>query len=153
MTDLELRIPPPVIALACLIDMWLLAWLIPVGHYQLARQELLVAVPLLLGLLLPLAGWWQFYQAHTTIDPRNPSASRNLVTGGIYRLTRNPMYLGFALLLVAWGNWLEHLWAWLMLPVYVGYLTRYQIKPEERLLRDKFGATYDAYCQRVRRWL
>lgn len=107
----------------------------------------------LLGLACDLAGLIAFRQAHTTINPLHPERSAVLVTGGIYRLTRNPMYVGLSLLLAAWAVWLGSLWATLMLPLCMAYLTRFQIQPEEAILREKFGTAYVDYCRRVRRWL
>ena len=76
-----------------------------------------------------------------------------MVRHGIYRFTRNPMYLGQLLQLVAWAFWLENLLAFAVLPAYIAYLTRFQIIPEERILSARFGASYAAYQQRVRRWV
>jgi protein-S-isoprenylcysteine O-methyltransferase Ste14 len=87
------------------------------------------------------------------VDPTRPDHASTIVTAGIYSLTRNPMYLGFLLILAAWAAWLGNLPACLALPVFVKYMNRFQILPEERFLGGKFGAAYDAYRLRVRRWL
>lgn len=105
------------------------------------------------GAAFCLAGVAAFRQARTTVNPTTPATSSALVVSGIYRWTRNPMYLGFALLLLAFAVWLSKLSALLLVPVFMGYLQRFQIRPEEQALRARFGASFDAYCQRVRRWL
>jgi protein-S-isoprenylcysteine O-methyltransferase Ste14 len=76
-----------------------------------------------------------------------------MVTSGVYRHTRNPMYLGMLCLLGAWAAWLGNAAALLGLPAFVAYMNRFQIAPEERALAQRFGAAFDAYAARVRRWL
>ena len=76
-----------------------------------------------------------------------------MVTDGIYRYSRNPMYLGMALLLAAWALWLGNAAAWLGIVLFVALINRYQIRPEERILAAKFGDDYHSYCRRTRRWL
>ena len=100
-----------------------------------------------------LAGVIEFRRARTTVDPTRPEHSSAIVSGGIYSLTRNPMYLGFLLILAAWAAWLGNLPACLALLAFVQYMNRFQIAPEERVLGARFGAPYEAYRQRVRRWL
>jgi protein-S-isoprenylcysteine O-methyltransferase Ste14 len=82
-----------------------------------------------------------------------PDASSAIVTGSVYRLSRNPMYLGFLLVLAAWAMFLSSLAAALVLPGFVGYMNRFQIVPEEQVLLKKFGPAYAQYMSRVRRWL
>jgi len=110
-------------------------------------------VIVMMGAVLALAGALAFRQARTTVDPMHPAAATTLVIRGIYRHTRNPMYLGFLFALLAWALYLAKLSAFAILLLFVGYLTVFQIKPEERALRDRFGADFDAYATRVRRWL
>lgn len=106
-----------------------------------------------LSALVAIAAFAGFWQARTTINPLQPDRASVLVTHGIYRFTRNPMYLSLLLLLVAYASQLGT-WAAFAGPVaYVAYITRFQILPEERVLLSKFGAEYDAYRRRVRRWL
>jgi protein-S-isoprenylcysteine O-methyltransferase Ste14 len=76
-----------------------------------------------------------------------------MVRSGIYRHTRNPMYLGMLLVLAAWAVWLASPAAFAVLPVFLLYLNRYQIEPEERILAGLFGGEFDAYRRSVRRWL
>jgi protein-S-isoprenylcysteine O-methyltransferase Ste14 len=93
----------------------------------------------------------RFWRAHTSILPFRPSTT--LVQGGAYRVTRNPMYLGFALVTVASGLLFDSLWPIVLLPPVLYLVQRLVILPEERYLRRRFGAEYDAYTTRVRRWL
>lgn len=114
----------------------------------------LVALPLIgAGLLFVLAGGISFRRARTTVNPLKPEAASALVTSGIYRYTRNPMYVGFALWLLAWGLYLASPLVLLGVLGFVLYMNRLQIAPEERALGRLFGADFAAYRQRVRRWL
>ena len=87
------------------------------------------------------------------MNPTKPGATSSLVTGGVFRLTRNPMYLSLVLYLLAWAVYLSNWLALLLVPLFVLYLDRFQIKPEERALSALFGPEYASYQARVRRWL
>ncbi|MBS0396154.1 MAG: isoprenylcysteine carboxylmethyltransferase family protein [Proteobacteria bacterium] len=113
----------------------------------------LAAVPGLLAILLVASALRRFRAAGTTVNPLDPDAASHLVTGGVYRWTRNPMYLGLLLLLAAWALWMRSAAPWVVLPLFVGFLTVAQIRPEEAALQRRFGEAYDAYRARVRRWL
>ena len=110
-----------------------------------------VATVLLLGGLVGLAGLVTFLRAQTSPNPRRPAA--RLVTGGPYRFTRNPMYLGFTFLYLGASAWMNSLWPVLLLPVVLIVMQRGVIAREEAYLERRFGAEYRAYRGRVRRWL
>lgn len=114
---------------------------------------MLATLPALLGAALGVAGIWAFVRAKTTADPRRPHRATTLVTSGIYRYTRNPMYLGILLILAGWALYLGNLLSGLFLVVFVAYMTRYQIIPEERLLLENFGDEFNNYRAAVRRWV
>ena len=155
---LELKIPPPVIALLAAGLMWWLARYQGAGTSGLTAADrplagLVAALLAGIGIGIALAGVHVFRRARTTIHPTRPQETTSLVTSGVYRWTRNPMYLGMLLVLLGWGL---HLGSALTLvgPVaFSGYLTRFQIVPEERALRILFGQTFDNYRAKVRRWL
>jgi len=151
-SGLALKIPPLVLVALAAAAMWFLpaiAVLPRLGPWHVALCTALA----LLGVAVCLAGVLAFRQARTTVDPMRPAAATSLVVRGIYHYTRNPMYLGFLLVLLAWALYLTKLSAFLILPVFIGYLTVFQIKPEEVALRGRFGADFDTYAVRVRRWL
>lgn len=106
-----------------------------------------------LGLAAALAGVTEFRRAQTTVDPTDPSKSSSVVTGGIYRFTRNPMYVGFLLIVVGWAVYLANPWAFLGPVAFVLYMNRFQIEPEERILKERFGAPFEQYLRSVRRWI
>jgi len=150
---LEHRIPPPLIGALAGLAMWLLA---PVGPAMpLAPTTRLVLAALLVAasLSFDLLGLLAFRASRTTINPLAPQRASVLVTGGVYRITRNPMYVGLCGLLLAWAVHLGSLSALIGPAACVWYITRFQIVPEERALRHLFGEEYARYTERVRRWL
>jgi protein-S-isoprenylcysteine O-methyltransferase Ste14 len=150
---LELRVPPPVVGLLVAAAMWGLApWGLPMAWPPGLRMGAAVVL-VALGLVLDMSGLVAFVRRHTTINPLRPANSSALVTGGVYRFTRNPMYLGMACLLSAWAVWLGSLAGFAGPLVFVLYITRFQIRPEERILGGLFGPAYTDYCARVRRWI
>lgn len=157
MSKLELKIPPPLVAAITAGAMWAAAqWIgfnglfagVPPGWRMTAA--LLVA---LIGLGFDLTGVLGFIRAKTTVNPLKPERSAALVTSGIYRVTRNPMYVGMALILLAWAIYLGSGIALLGPLAFALYVTRFQIQPEERVLALRFGTDFAGYCARVRRWL
>jgi protein-S-isoprenylcysteine O-methyltransferase Ste14 len=150
---LELRIPPPVVALIFAGAMAVCAQALPMLSVPFPRHGALAFAVALLGFGIDVVAVVSFLQARTTINPTTPDATRSLVTSGIYSVTRNPMYVGLTLLLTAWGLYLSNALALGLVAGFVTYLTHCQIRPEERILREKFGSGYDNYTRRVRRWI
>ncbi len=153
MHGLENRIPPPLVAALFGLLMWLVAPY--VSGPDLAHSErLLLALPVLaVGIGFSLAGVVSFRQARTTVNPLKPETASALVCSGIYRYSRNPMYVGFAMALLAWAIYLASPVALLGVLGFVLYMNRFQIGPEERALANVFGREFDRYTEQVRRWL
>ena len=150
---LELKIPPPLVALGSGALMWFASALVaPFAMPNVIRVSVALAVALI-GISLDLTGLIAFVRAKTTINPLKPAATAALVTTGLYRVTRNPMYLGMLLVLFGWAVFLSNLAALLIAPLFALYITRFQIIPEERVLAEKFGVAFAAYKNSVRRWL
>jgi protein-S-isoprenylcysteine O-methyltransferase Ste14 len=105
------------------------------------------------GVAIALAGVAEFRRSRTTVHPQHPEKASAVVTRGVYRWTRNPMYLGLLLALAGWSIFLANLAALAGLPLFVAYMNRFQIGPEERALSAKFGPAYASYLVSVRRWL
>jgi protein-S-isoprenylcysteine O-methyltransferase Ste14 len=150
---LELKIPPLLVWLAIAGAMYGLAHFAPRLSFALAGSSVIALALVALGGALALAGVIAFRGKRTTVNPLTPSASSSVVSGGVYRFSRNPMYLGFLLALAGWAVYLSNAGAALLLPVFAAYMTQYQIKPEERALLAKFGPGFAQYMSRVRRWL
>ena len=150
---LEFKVPPLVLVLLIAGAMWFAAKQLPSLAFMLPWRHGLAATIFGGGILFLLAGLYEFRKARTTFNPLKPDAASAVVTSGIYRVSRNPMYMGFLLALTGWGVWLSHPLPFLFLPVFVAYMNRFQILPEERALSAKFGREYDVYKHNVRRWL
>ena len=151
--SLELKVIPP---LAMLISSGLIyytAQLLPVSTVLLDYREALTSLLIALGLLVDFSAIAFFFRAKTTVNPFQPEKSSALVTSGIYQITRNPMYIGLVCLLFAWTIWLGSFFGLIVIVLFQQYITRFQIMPEERALRQIFGKEYDDYCLQVRRWL
>ncbi len=148
---LELKLPPVALLLAHSMLMGLVAKAWPGGSVPASTPLALVLA--LAGTAVALAVVLAFRRASTTMNPTRPGKTSCIVSTGIYRRSRNPMYLGFVLALAGWASHLGHIGAWCLLPVFVLYMNRFQIAPEERLPLAKFGADYRAYLQAVRRWI
>jgi protein-S-isoprenylcysteine O-methyltransferase Ste14 len=150
---LELRIPPPVVGLLVGAGMWAVAQALPM--LQVPRLVRLAAVAVLgaSGVAVAIGGVIAFRRARTTVNPLKPETSSALVCTGVYSFTRNPMYLGMALVLVAWAAFLSSVWSLAGPALFAWYITRFQIVPEERVLQKLFGESFTEYRQRVRRWL
>ncbi|MEO1029060.1 MAG: isoprenylcysteine carboxylmethyltransferase family protein [Pseudomonadota bacterium] len=150
---MKLLIPPPVLGLLSGAAIWGLAKLIP-GLTLSFPGQIFVAIPIMAaGFSIDVISIFAFFRASTTVSPIKPSRASSLVTGGLYRFTRNPMYLGLALLLFGWVIWLGNPLGLLVLAGFIAWMTVFQIKPEEAALKEFFGEEYEAYRARVRRWL
>ena len=104
-----------------------------------------------LGFLLAFNSIARFIRAKTGVVPF--SESTTLITEGFYKYTRNPMYVGMLLILVGWGVYLGNIASFIMLPVFILYMNRFQIMPEETFMAEKVGSAYQQYKKSVRRWL
>lgn len=149
---MHLKIPPPIILLLAVIGMYFLSVYWPLAHFTFQGQLWLALILCFLGTALPISGFISFQRTHTTVNPHQPESSSHLVTSGVYRFSRNPMYLGFSLILFAAFIYFGSVSALLMLPAFIGYITRFQIQPEEAVLQKLFAEEYQQYCQQVRRW-
>lgn len=148
---LKMKIPPVV----QLVLGALLAWFFA----QYAKVFSFVISPYIPTLLCIVAGGFigfavlHFREHKTTVNPLDPSQTSDLVSVGVYQVTRNPMYVGMGLLLLAWCMWLGELSALVSVPVFVAAITKLQIEPEEQMLTKLFGGEYATYKRRVSRWL
>lgn len=153
MRALENRIPPPLVAVAAGAAMWWLASVTPAFAMPLVLRVALAALVAATGAFFCLAGVVSFRRARTTVNPLRPHTASALVSSGIYRVTRNPMYVGFALFLLAWALFLASLPALAGVAAFVLYIDRFQVQPEERALATLFGDDFARYRATVRRWL
>jgi protein-S-isoprenylcysteine O-methyltransferase Ste14 len=153
MNFLELKIPPPLVALIVAGLMWSIAG---IGPLLAMPDSVRVASALAIfaaGAVVAISGVVSFRIAKTTVNPLKPETATSLVSSGIFGVTRNPMYLGLLLALVAWTAYLASPVALLGPVVFWLYMTRFQIIPEERVLTKLFGDSFTAYAAKVRRWI
>ena len=142
---------PPVLFLLCLAAMGLLRWAWPIAIWLYPPVTWLGVLPVLAGLGLGLAGVWRFRRHRTRIMPFREA--KRLVCDGVYRCTRNPMYLGDVLMLL--GVWiaLGALSPLAPAALFAIVTDRWYIPVEEEMLRRKFGREFEDYCRRTRRWI
>ena len=153
MRSLELVIPPPVVLVLVGITMWVIAPYTPRLDVADATRLWASGILAAIGIGIACAGIAAFRIARTTINPMKPANSTTLVATGIYRLSRNPIYLGDLAVLAAWAVFLAAPWMLAGPVAFMAYIGRFQIAPEERALADRFGEAYRDYRMVVRRWL
>jgi protein-S-isoprenylcysteine O-methyltransferase Ste14 len=153
MRSLDNRIPPPVVGALIAAAMWGVSALGPQLPINSGPKHVTVVLLVVAGVAFDLLGIVAFLGSRTTVNPLKPERASVLVTGGVYRITRNPMYVGIGLLLLAWSVHLSALLPFVGLLIFVLYISRFQIEPEERALKEIFGDQYVTYAERVRRWL
>jgi protein-S-isoprenylcysteine O-methyltransferase Ste14 len=150
---MRFRIPPPLAMLLAAALMWALHRWMPIGRLIVVPWNYLGLVPAALGRVITVAAGTRFRQAQTTFDPFNPLETSSLVTEGVFRISRNPMYLGSVLLLIGWAIWLGTLSPWGVPPLFAIVTYVVHIFPEERALEKVFGERYLQYRRQVGRWV
>jgi protein-S-isoprenylcysteine O-methyltransferase Ste14 len=153
MKFLENKIPPPLVAMIIAAGMWRLSILTPVILLTSTIKITLIIVFIGLGIFFALSGAISFRFAKTTVNPLKPETASTLVTSGIYQFTRNPMYVGFVAFLLAWASYLGSAWGITLIVLYIAYIQRFQIMPEERALTILFKSEFTDYTKKVRAWL
>ncbi|MGB5274970.1 MAG: isoprenylcysteine carboxylmethyltransferase family protein [Flavobacteriaceae bacterium] len=149
---MELKIPPALVFVCFGILMYLLAEFLPIGHFDFFGRGYLMKALVGMAMVIGLLALIQFFRAKTTADAARPNKTSSLVTNGIYRYSRNPMYLALLMVLLAWGLYLGNAFNTLVAAGFVGYMNRFQISAEEKALAKLFGKAYQQYCVNVRRW-
>ena len=153
MNALELKIPPVAQVVLHALGMWFVSGNVPSLSIPIPGRLLFSVMLIVVGVAIALAGVLAFRAAETTVNPTSPDASSSVVSKGVYRWSRNPMYVGLLLVLGGWAFHLSHALAFAFLPVFVLYMNRFQIYPEEKAMCSKFGVEYRSYMESVRRWI
>lgn len=149
---MRLLIPPPFQGVIAALLMLAIARFIPALNTPFEGHVSVAVVIGAIGLAIEFVALFMFLFAKTTVSPLSPQKTKKLVVSGLYKYSRNPMYLGLTLLLIAWAVWLSNPLATLVLLGFVWWITKFQIEPEEEVLREKFGKDYEDYQSRVGRW-
>ncbi len=153
MIHLEHKVPPPIVAAIFGAAMWGASNYLSHIEMNLSLRVIAAVVVALIGGFFCITGVVSFRRAKTTVNPLKPETASSLVSSGIYQVSRNPMYLGFALFLVAWAIYLSSPWTLIGVIGFVLYINQYQIAPEERALAALFGVEFEQYKQSVARWV
>lgn len=146
------RVPPPLVYIAAIlagVALQRFAWPLPISLARSLRIALAVAVAFP-GVAL-VTGALRLFRAIEQ-DPKPWTTTPEIVRTGVFRLTRNPMYLALAFLQAAIGVGLGNLWILLLVPVSCILVQITAIRPEEAYLERKFGERYLDYKRSVRRW-
>lgn len=142
---------PPVWLAVFVVLVWGLTVVVPVLIFSWPGQDKIALVLLCIGLILTAMAVFEMFRARTTIIPRrDPNA---LVTSGIFRFSRNPIYLGDAFMLAASALWFQIWPALLLVPLFTGLIQRRFVNGEEAVLKEEFGEEFEQWQQRTRRWI
>ena len=150
---MKLLIPPPFQALFFSIIMWLISRQFLNANFSLNGINIFAFVFLIIAVMLLILSINKFRQVGTTISPLKPNKTSSLINSGIYRYTRNPMYLGLLLMLFSIALFLKNFISFLIIPLFILFITKNQILPEEEALENIFGGEYKNYKKKVRRWI
>jgi protein-S-isoprenylcysteine O-methyltransferase Ste14 len=153
MPKLELKVPPLVLCAVFVAAIVALAHFVPAANIAFVGHQAIAIAALLFGIAVAIAGVVAFRTARTTVNPMAPGKANAVVVFGIYRWSRNPMYLGMAVALFGVACWRSTLPGYLLVPAFCAYMNKFQIKPEERALLARFGQEFSDYMNKVRRWL
>jgi protein-S-isoprenylcysteine O-methyltransferase Ste14 len=149
----ETRFPPPMVMMFFGAVMWCLNRWLPVATLVEKPWDRVGLLSVAAGVAILVVAFREFAKAKTTINPVEPSQASSLVTHGIFSVSRNPMYVGFTLILVGWAILLGAITPLPVPLIFAAYISRFQIEPEERALILKFGETYLKYSRSTPRWL
>ncbi|MGR5069735.1 MULTISPECIES: methyltransferase family protein [Vibrio] len=153
MKILELKVPPVAVFLAVVLLMYWLKEISPALLITVPFVKVVSAGLTGIAVFVAAAGIYEFRKAKTTVNPIKPESASSVVNTGVFAYTRNPMYFGLLLIIIALGLWWQHLSVILCGALFVTYMNRFQIKPEERALERLFGEDYVDYKNQVRRWI
>lgn len=149
--NLKNKIPPPLVTLLFGMGIYFSTELIPPLAFK--YQGTLAIMVLTIGLVIMVSAILTFRQLQTTINPLQPNKATSLAVSGVFRFSRNPMYLAMLLILVALSLASGALAAVFLLPGFVMYISIFQIVPEEQAIEKLFSDQYLKYCKKVRRWI
>ncbi|MEO9885835.1 MAG: isoprenylcysteine carboxylmethyltransferase family protein [Balneola sp.] len=150
---MRLKIPPVLVFGVTALLMWVISNQISMEILEFSVNRWIVYSLGSIGVILGILGVVQFSVSKTTVNPHKPENSSSVVKNGVYKYTRNPMYFGLLIVLIACAMYFGSGYSFLMIPIFIWYMNTYQIKPEEEILIQLFGDEYKEYQQKVRRWI
>lgn len=153
MKFLECKVPPAILFAICTGLMWIISENLQNFAFSHPFLPWIAKILFFIGILIGIAGVWEFWKKRTTVDPHRPEKASSFVHSGIYHFTRNPMYLGLLTGLIGILIYFANPVNILVLMGFVLYMNRFQIIPEERVMAKKFGEDFSDYKNSVRRWI
>ena len=151
--NIELKIIPPVQLIISAGLMYTLGVNFPQYSFDFPKIFLIITILIIIASVIGGLALYDFHRHQTTFHPHTPEKTRTVVDSGIFAYSRNPMYIALAIALFAFGLYLQNYICFLIMPFFIWYITRFQIIPEEKMLDKLFTNDYQAYCEKVRRWL
>ena len=145
------KIPPPIVALFCGLGIYCSRYLFPTFSFD--YSILISIIFVLTGFFVFLSAIRSFKKHETTVDPLNPEKASSLVTNGVFKYSRNPMYLGVLLILCSISIQFSLIGGLIIIPIFVLFITKYQIIPEEKAMKNLFKKDFQLYKEKTRRWL
>ena len=146
--NLDTKIPPPILTIITLS----IIYLFDLNEYNL-NTDIISIITLFIGLIFIISAVIQFINRKTTVNPTKPHKTSTLVITGTYKITRNPMYLGMLLIIISFALYNASIISIILIPLFIFYINKFQIEPEEFEMRKKFGKEYEDYCKKVDRWI
>lgn len=153
MHALELKIPPVLVVFIAAIGIYFTRGIVPVNVLSIEHSKLIFYAIFAVGVIIGVTGAVTFKLAKTTVNPVEIDKASSLVSHGIFKYSRNPMYLAMVFVLIAIAIRTQNVFAPAFIAFFIAYMNRFQILPEERMLKKLFGQAYEAYLGSVRRWL
>lgn len=150
---LKLKIPPALLFFISVGLMWIINRYLPADGLNFGSNTGAAVTVFSVGAMIGLLGVWEFIRHSTTVNPHKPENAKTIVTTGIYKFSRNPMYVGLLIGLAAVVIYFGNPWTAMILPLFVWYMNVFQIHPEEKMMKEKFGKVFTEYKSSVRRWI
>ena len=148
---METKIPPPIVTLIFGLAIYLSRTIFP--EIEIQYSSFFGMVLLLLGFFILISAVKLFRNDKTTVNPLSPEQATKLVTNGIFKLSRNPMYLGMAVILASVAVFFNIIGGIIFMALFSLYITKFQIIPEEKAMKELFAQDFEQYMQATRRWI
>ena len=148
---MKTKIPPPVVTLVSALLIFFSKELFP--NYTFAYQSMLSIGVFISGLMILISAVSLFKKKETTVNPMSPEKASSLVVDGVFKYTRNPMYLGMSVVLLSISIQFNLIGGLLIVCLFVAYITIFQIIPEEEAMEENFGEEYLSFKKSTRRWI
>lgn len=149
---MDLKIIPVMQVFIAAMLMLLMKFLLPELSLNWPAHTFIAGLFLVIAIMVGIAAIVSFKAHKTTVNPMKPETSSTVVSSGVYAISRNPMYLAMLIALLSLAYYLQHLASVPLILLFISYMTRFQIIPEEKMLTKLFGQQYIDYQIKVRRW-